>query len=533
VAFDALIRNGRVVDGTGGPWFVADVALHRGLVAAVGRLDGARAALELDATGKTVAPGFVDIHEQSDWTLLADPRASSAIRQGVTTVVPGNCGFSAAPLVDLSAQRGGLYGYVEGLTVDWRTFGEYLDRLRAARPAVNVAPLVGHGALRSAVMGFAPRPPQEGEQGAMRALLEEALEAGAFGLSAGLEYAPGQNAAPDELVDLLGPVRAGGRLFAVHIRSRDYHYLPAVEEALQVARRAGVATQLSHLTARYGALRDADRAVWRLLDEARDGGLDVTCDQHPFTTSNGAATTVLPPWAFEGGREALAGRLRDPQTRARLKEFRGPQNKLIVAGQWQLISLVAAPQRPDLLGRPLHQLAAERGGDPYDAIFDAMLAALEAGDDPTAVRLRAEHYVDEEVLRDALTHPLYMFESDGQVLAPDGPLGAVRNPYSYGWVARFLGTYARDRGWLTLEDAVRRLTSFPARKLGLGDRGLLRPGMRADLVVFDAATLRPQDTALDPSRFPSGVSDVFVNGVPAVREGVATGARPGHVLRPT
>ena len=274
-------------------------------------------------------------------------------------------------------------------------------------------------------------------------------------------------------------MRERGRLFTVHVRSRDFRYVRAVEEALDVARRAGVATQLSHLTARYGALRDADRAVWGLVARARDEGLDVTCDQHPFTTSNAAATSVLPPWAFDGGREALRARLADPAVRADLKAYREPQNKLIVAGQWELISLVAAPHRPDLLGRPLDVLAAEReggGGDPYDVLFDAMLAELDAGDDPTGVRLWAERYVDEEVLRGALSHPLFMFASDGQVLAPDGPLEAVRNPYSYGWVPRFLGTYVRERGWLPLEDAVRRLTSFPARKLGLADRGLISAG---------------------------------------------------------
>ena len=530
--FDVVLRGGRVVDGTGAPWFPADVGLRGGRIAAVGRLDGAPAALDVDATGMTVAPGFVDIHEHSDFTLVADPRAASAVHQGVTTVVPGNCGFSAAPLLDPAGQAGGLYGFVAGLRVDWRTFGEYLDRLRAAAPAVNVAPLVGHGAVRGSVLGFAARAPSGSEAERMRALVGESLDAGAFGLSVGLEYAPGQNAGAAELLGLLGEVRARGRLFTVHVRSRDFRYLPAVEEALTVAEAAGVATQLSHLTARYGALRDADRAVRRRVEQARDRGLDVTCDQHPFTTSNAAATAVLPPWAFAGGRAALRDRLAAPRARARLKAFREPQNKLIVAGQWELISLVAAPHSPQLLGRPLSEVAAERGGDAYDAVFDAMLAELDAGDDPTGVRLWAERYVDEEVLRDALTHPLFMFESDGQVLAADGPLEAVRNPYSYGWVPRFLGTYVRERGWLPLEDAVRRLTAFPARKLGLLDRGLIRPGMCADLVVFDAAALRPNDTPLAPSCYPSGVRDVFVNGVAALRGGALTGARPGRVLRP-
>src|SRR5439155_9453365 len=237
----------------------------------------------------------------------------------------------------------------------------------------------------------------------------------------------------------------------------------------------------SHLTARYGAIRDADQLVWQKIERARDAGLDLTCDQHPFPTSNAAATSILPPWVFEGGRTAARTRLADPAARERIKAYREPQNKLIVAGQWDLITVVAAPHSPDLLGRPLDQVAEERGGDPYDVLFDAMLAE---GEDLSAVRLRAEKYVDETVLREALAHPLFMFESDGQVLAADGPLATVRNPYSFGWVALLLGTYSRDRGWFRLEEAVRKLTSFPARRLGLADRGLLRAGQRADVVVF-------------------------------------------------
>lgn len=527
--FDVIIRHGRVVDGTGTPWFPADVALERGAIAAVGRLDGAAAAREVDARGLAVAPGFIDIHEHSDFALVADPRAVSAVHQGVTTVVPGNCGFSAAPLTDPAGEKRARYGYVEGLDVSWRTFGDYLDRLRDAHAAVNVAPLVGHGAIRSAVLGFATRAPEPEELARMQAHLEEALAAGAFGLSIGLEYAPGQNAAPDELVALARVVAGHGRLFAAHIRSRDFRYLQAVDETLAVAHAAGVATQLSHLTARYGALRDADRVVWQRVERARDAGLDVTCDQHPFPFSNAAATSMLPPWAFEGGGTAVRERLADPATRRRIKEYRGPQNKLIVAGQWDLIAIVAAPHSPELLGRPLADVADERGCDPYDVVFDAMLAE---GDDLTAVRLRAEKYVDEEVLRDALAHPLFALESDAQVLAPDGPLAGVRNPYSFGWVAWCLGTYVRDRGWLRLEEAVRKLTSFPARKLGLLDRGLIRPGARADLVVFDPAAVAPNETPLEPNRLPSGFRHVFVNGVHTLADGQATGERAGRVLTP-
>ena len=527
--FDTIIRHGRVVDGTGAPWFPADVALAGGRIAAVGRLEGAAARQEVDASGLVVAPGFVDIHDHSDLTLVANPGADSAIHQGVTTIVPGNCGFSAAPLADSAGQGPAAFGYVEGLAIDWRTFGEYLDRLRRGRPALNVAPLVGHGAIRASVMGLAARPAGEAEVARMRQLLRESLDAGAFGLSIGLEYAPSQNAGPDELVALCRIVAERGRLFTAHIRSRDFRYLQAVDEVLAVAREAGVSTQLSHLTARYGALRDADQVVWRTLEQARDAGLDVTCDMHPFTESNASATAILPPWAFEGGPAALRQRLAEPATRERLKAYRTPQNKLIVAGQWDLITIVAAQRSPDLLGRPLDQVAAERGCDPYDVVFDAMLAE---GDDPGGVRLRAERYVDEQVLRDALAHPLFMFESDAQTLAPEGPLAAVRNPYSYGWVARFLGTYARDRGWFRLEEGVRKLTSFPARRLGLLDRGLVRPGAWADLVVFDAGALRPNDTPLDPSRYSTGFCHVFVNGVHTLRDGAPTGARAGRVLAP-
>jgi N-acyl-D-amino-acid deacylase len=530
--FDIIVRGGRVIDGSGAPWFPADVAITGERIAAVGRLDGALAGQEIDATGLIVAPGFVDVHEHSDFTLLADPRAASAIHQGVTTVVPGNCGFGAAPIAPSGAPRAGLFGYVAGLDLTWRSFGEYLDCLRQAHTAVNVAPLVGHGAIRSSVMGLADRAPRADEQKAMEQHLQESLEAGAFGLSIGLEYAPGQSAQPAEITPLARIVAGTGRLLAAHIRSRDFGYLPAVDEVLAIVRESGVSCQFSHLTARFGALRDADQRVWEVIERNRDEGRDITCDQHPFSFSNAGATSILPPWALEGGPETLRERLADPAARERCKAYRTPQNKLIVAGMWDVISIVAAPQSPDLLGRPLDQVAEERGGDPYDVIFDAMLAEVAAGGTPSSVRLRAEQYVDETVLRDALSHPLYMFESDSQVLAADGPLAAQRNPYSFGWVARLLGPYSRDRGWFRLEEAVRKLTSFPARRLGLVDRGLLLPGMQADLAIFDAATVNPMETPLDPSRYPSGFHHVLVNGVPSLSSGRLTGARAGKVLAP-
>jgi N-acyl-D-amino-acid deacylase len=527
--FDVLIRGGRVIDGTGAPWYPADVAVLDGRIAAVGRLDGAAAAREYDATGLAVAPGFIDIHDHSDFSLVADPRAASAIHQGVTTVVPGNCGTSAAPMTDLRSTRPALFTYVDGLEVTWQGYGQYLDALRALPLAVNVAPLVGHGAIRARVMGLSADAPSAAQRAAMAGHLKEALDAGAFGLSLGLEYTPGRSATREELLGLCRVAQDHGRFVAAHIRSRDFRYLQSVDEVLGIATEAGVATQLSHLTARYGAVRDADQVVWQKLERARDAGLDVTCDQHPFPTSNASATSILPPWVLEGGPGAARARLADPAARERIKAYREPQNKLIVAGQWDLIAVVAAPHSPHLLGRPLDQVAAERGGDAYDVLCDAMLAE---GDDLSAVRLRAEQYVDETVLREALSHPLFMFESDGQVLAPDGPLAAVRNPYSFGWVALLLGPYCRDRGWFRLEEAVRKLTSFPARRLGLADRGLLRPGLRADVVVFDPAAVRPRDTPLEPSVHPDGFRHVFVDGSLALVYGRQTDARAGRVLRP-
>ncbi|MBI3976965.1 MAG: D-aminoacylase [Chloroflexi bacterium] len=525
--FDCLIVNGRVVDGTGSPWFPADVGIRNGKIAAIGKLAGTAAAQTVDATGLVVTPGFVDVHNHSDFTLLANPSADCAVRQGVTTLVVGNCGLSAAPIREPELVGRFIYGYVPEVPITWRTFGEYLDRVQAGCTAVNVAALVGHCFIRSAAMRFDARPPTAAELADMRRLVHQSLEEGAFGLSFGLEYAPSLNADLAEMVELAGVAVEHGRLVTSHIRNRDFHYVRAVKEMLALVEATGASMQISHLTSRYGAARSDDATVWRLIDEARARGFDITCDMMPSRWGFAQLSKALPAWAFEGGTARLVERLRDPAMREQFKAYRYPQVKALAAGKWDKLVMVLAKRSPEVVGKTLEQVAGERGCDPYDAVLDILLAE---GEDADGIFMAVEDYVDDEILRQALTHPLYMFQSDGWV-APYGPVGPMVNPRSYGWVATLLGELGRDRGWFRLEDAVRRLTSFPAQRLGITDRGLLREGMWGDVAIFNAETIAANDTLFDPGRYPSGVEHVFVNGQWVVERGNQTAALPGKVLR--
>ena len=524
---DTAILGGRVVDGTGNAWFPADVGIRDGKIVAIGKLAGAEAARTTDARGLVVAPGFIDIHDHSDMTILANPRADSAVCQGVTTLIPGNCGKSVAPLRDVELARRFIVGYVPEVEITWRSFGEYLDRVEAARPSVNVGALVGHCVVRSAAMGFDARPPSPDELDDMRDLVRQSLEEGAFGLSLGLEYPPGMNAELAELTEIARVVAGHDRFIAAHIRSRDFRYVQAAGEMLAMVEGSGVSFQFSHLTSRYGAALSDDATVWGLIDQSRARGFDVTCDMAPVLWSFSQVTNALPGWAFEGGVGGLLERLRDHEARERMKAHRQPQAKALVAGKWDKFIIVNSKRSPEVVGKTLEQVGEERGCDPHDAVLDILLAE---GEEVDGMFWCVKDYVDEDVLRRALTHPLYMFESDGFV-APYGPDGPMVNPYAYGWVARLLGELGRDKGWFRLEDGVRRMTSYPAQRLGLKDRGLLREGMWADVVIFDAERIAPNDTYFDPGRYPTGIEYVFVNGEVAVEEGKQTEAQAGMVLR--
>jgi N-acyl-D-amino-acid deacylase len=526
---DLKIEGALVLDGTGSAAARADVGIRDDTIVAVGDLSRERAGQTLLAPGRVVAPGFIDIHSHSDWRLWANRRAESKVRQGVTTEVLGNCGFSPAPVSDahLEDLRGFALALPSGLDFRWRSVGEYLQALEGEGLAVNVIQLVGHGALRVAAMGFARRSPSAGELLAMQRGLAEGLEAGAWGMSTGLIYAPGSYASTEELVAVARAVRGRG-LYASHIRGEGATLLEALREAIRVGTEADLPVQVSHLKA-------AGRAQWgrmgealALLDQAVTTGVDVSADVYPYTASSTTLRALLPDWALEGGRQALLERLRDPGARERLRRaLEEPETGQPLGDRlaWSDIVIATCPRCPDTEGRRLDDLAAARGEPPARTLLELLLAA--EGD--VSVVLFQLH---EDDLRRALTHPRVMIGSDGSALAPTGELGRGKpHPRSYGTFPRVLARYVREERVLSLAAAVHKMTGLPARRLGLRDRGVIRPGARADLVVFDPRRVADEATYDDPHRYPSGIEHVLVNGRFVIRDGEHTGHLPGRVLR--
>lgn len=526
--FDTLVSGGELVDGTGAPPFKADIGIRGGRIAAIGDLSEASAAERIDARGRNVAPGFIDIHTHSDFTLLADGRADSQVCQGVTTEVIGQCGHSCAPL-RAGARGQGLIGYIDaGVEVNWRSFGEYLDRLEQARPAVNVAAFVGHGAIHRAVMGDELDNPGTDEVAAMVRLAEEAFEQGAKGFSTGLEYWPGIAAPHEEIAALTAVAARRGGLYATHVRNRDVYYDLGFTEAVATARHAGARLQISHIQPKFGAPPHAMEHTLELIDRAEREGVEVAFDVIPHEWSHTSVAAALPPWAREGGTAATLARLKDPALRERMKDNPKPIWRLVTARRWDDIVLLRSVANAHLVGRTFTEIGRERGVDPFDAALDML---LEEGDGLPQLMWTSRNFQDADVCM-CLQDPRCMAISDTLALTERGPLkGALGSLSGYGWIARLLGHYVRERGVLSLADAVACVTGKPAARLGLADRGRLRAGAWADIVVFDAGTVQDRSTFLMPRQHPAGIEQVLVNGVSVVRDGQRNDAQPGRVLR--
>ena len=510
------IRGGTVVDGTGGPGRRADLLVVDGRVAEIGDFDAE--AETIDAEGLMVAPGFVDLHSHSDYTLLVDPRAVSAIHQGVTTEVVGNCGFGCFPIRDAGIARRAIYGYADDVPVTWSSAGEYFDALERARPAVNVLSLVPNGQLRLSVLGLVDRAAGEQELAEMQNLLRESLDEGAWGYSTGLEY-PQEQGAPEQEVTALARLAP---FYATHTRRRDAGAVGAVAEALRTGDRADVRLQVSHLVPRNG-LDDSRRCI-ELVDEARARGQDVAFDMHTRTFGLTNLYTALPPWALGGDREALAGILRDPAQRDAMRDHR---SILSAGADWSRIVLLDNDVWPEHARQDLQTIADDRSQAPLDTVYDLLLDGL----DELHHLLVIIHAYTEQQQREAFAHPLCVPGSDATTLAPDGPLGASSFHGAYTWAAWFWRFMVRDERLLDPVAAIHRLTGAPAERIGLVDRGVLRPGARADVVVLDPDGFEEHGTTFEPNRVATGVRDVLVNGVPTLREGRLTGARAGEVLR--
>lgn len=520
-----VIRNGTVLDGTGRRAFRADIAIAGDTIIACGQVGTAdceeEGCEEIDATGLYVAPGFIDIHSHSDCTLLLDPRALSSLMQGVTLEVIGNCGHGCFPIAVPERATRAMYGYQPSLSITWKTAADYFRQLENARPAINVASLVPNGQLRLAVVGLVDRPASRRERARMLGLLDRALADGAWGLSTGLEYPAEVGTTPDEIAALCAVVADADGLYATHTRNRDRGAADAVVEAIATCERTGARLQVSHLLPRSGV--EEGRRCVALLEEARRRGLDVAFDMHTRTFGLTYLHAVLPPEILSGGRQDIARALSDPRARETMKRHVG----MLGSGEWSKVVILDTPLWPQYAGRDIASIATERGQDALDVVYDFLLSAP---DEPHALPVAIDCY-DEAQQREVFSHPLCMPASDATALAPDGPLAGTSFAGAYTWAAWFYRFMVREHALLSPEEAVSRLTSVPARRLGLSDRGVIREGARADLVVFDPARYGERGTRLDPNRFAVGVRHVVVNGVLALTNGAPTGLRPGRVLR--
>ncbi len=520
--FDLLIRNARVIDGAGNPWFRADVGVERGTITAVSAVTlGTDAGKVIDADDACLAPGFIDIHTHSDFTLPSFPRAESMIAQGVTTEVTGNCGFTPYPISPdrLELLQGYTAFIAEGLSWDWASTEEYLAYLDTLPLGHNVVPLLGHGAVRIAVLGFENRAPNSTELQKMQVLVAEAFEQGVAGLSSGLIYTPGAYADAQELVALCQVVRRFEGFYSTHLRNEADNLIAAVEEALTIGREAGVPVQLSH----HKVMGEGNwgKVDWTLdlVDKARAAGQDVTLDQYPYTGSSTTFLAFLPAWSLEGGVEPLLNRLNDPELCRRMRdeaERAKPMN-------WDKVRVAAVrgEENQQFLGATIEEVGLRLGLEGAEAGFE--LLRRENG--PFSI---IRFGMSENDVSRVMRHPQVMVASDGHALNQTD--SGLPHPRSFGTFARVLGKYVREEENLRLEEAVRKMTSLPAQRLGLRDRGLVRPGCVADLVLFRPEEIADQATFEEPHQYASGVQRVWVGGIEVWSEAGDTGAEAGRVL---
>jgi len=539
--YDLIVKGGRVVTGAGNPWFRGDVAVKDGRIVEVGRVSG-EAEEVLDASGRVVCPGFIDLHDHSDLTLLVNRRAESKVHMGVSTIVFPSCGSGAAPLNEemrAEMERGNPYLKEAGVEIDWSTVDEYLRRLEEGGISVNVAPLVGFGTVRRYVMGMDMRAPNARELEAMKAEVAKAMEAGCLGITTGLRYAPQSYAATEEVIELAKVAARYGGFYTSHIRDEGDRGDPvgAVEEIIRIGEEAGLPVNISHFKVLAKRFWDLCPKLIELVEEARSRGVDVTADQYPYNASGTGPGAWIPKWANEGGVEALAERLNDPELAPKIQA--GLVEAMEDRGGAEAALISTYPADPSLVGKTIADVARMTGEEPGDTIFRLFKAHVEG---VAAGRLKGGFsFVNfnqtEENVKRIMRRPWVAFGTDGRVHAPYGVLAKhipAPHPRFYGTFPRVLGRYVRGEGVLRLEEAVRKMTSLPAQRLGLHDRGLLRPGFWADITVFNPDTVIDRADFVPPEatmRYPEGIDYLVVNGVVTLRDGEHTGALVGRVLR--
>ena len=528
--FDLVIENGHVIDGTGSPWYAADVGIRDGKIAAIGHLAGS-ATRRIDAHGMVIAPGFIDMLGQSELTILVNPHLPSKIFQGITTEITGE-GGSIAPLNDaiIAADHVSYEHYK--ITPDWRTLAQYFARLEKQGMGINLATYVGATQVRRMVLGDADKKPSPSELDNMKALVRVAMEDGAVGLSTSLQYAPAPYATTEELIALASEASKYGGVYATHMRSEGAHVFDAIDEAVRIGREAKIPVEIWHLKA-------AGKPQWGLMpqivakiDAARSSGVDVGANTYAYPAWFNSTSAFIPPWAHDGGDKTMIERLKDPAMRARIRNDMLTPNAAW-ENEWQeipgpeaiLIAVVANQRLLPLQGKTLEQIAKERGKDPIETLMDILV-------EDEAFTYNAVFGMSEPDVALALRQPWTSVDNDSQGTAPDGILGKEHpHPRAYGTFPRILRKYVREERQLTLEDAIRKFTALPAQRMRLVDRGVLKQGMWADVVVFDPASIRDVATFESPNQLAVGMSYVLVNGVPVIAEGKMTDALPGKVVR--
>ena len=529
--FDIVIVNGHVIDGTGSPWYAADIGIRDGRIAEIGRLSDANTARRIDARGAVVAPGFIDMLGQSEMTILVNPHLPSKIFQGITTEVTGE-GESIAPLTPAIAERDKVdYAHLD-IKPDWSTLSQYFNRLEKQGMGINLASYVGATRVRRIVLGDADVQPTSAQLVEMQTLVREAMQQGAVGVSTSLQYAPAPYAKTEELIALASEAGKFGGVYATHMRSEGATVLQALDEAIRIGREGNIPVEVWHIKAAGKNSWGQMKNIVAKIDSARSAGLDISANTYAYPAWFNSTSAFIPPWAHDGGRKKMLERLRDPAMRQRIKGEM-TSHDTTWDNEWQeipgpeavMISVVQNPKLMALQGRTLADIAKDRRVDPIDALMDILV-------EDEAYTENAVFGMSEPDIALAVQQPWVSFDNDSQGTAPDGLLGKEHpHPRAYGTFPRVIRKYVREEHLLTLEEAIRKFTALPAQKMHFSDRGALKQGMWADVVVFDPNELRDLATFENPNQLSVGMRWVLVNGIPVIADGKMTNALPGKVIR--
>ena len=527
---DLLVRGARVIDGTGAPWFAGDIGVTGDRIESIGDLDKASAGKTIDATGLVAAPGFIDVQGQSEFNILVDNRAASKITQGVTTEITGE-GSSIAPVNDRQRKEAEDSAKKYGVTQDWHSLAEYFNHFERSKSAINLGTFVGAGGLRNYVLGKDNRPPTADELDEMRKLVAQAMQQGAFGISTALQYVPDTFASTDEVIELARVARQYGGVYFTHQRSEGDQIFESLDEVFAIAEGAKISTTIWHLKTAYSENWGKLPEVIRRIEAARARGIDVAASVYPYTRASNSLIACFPSWVSEGGTDKMIERLKDQTQRERAKkemDERGTwQNQWLGSGgpSGVLLIQVLNPEFAKYEGMTLKEIGRSMNKDPKDAAMD--IAIADRGNSSVVISI-----MDEKDVRSAVSDPMVTFGSDSSAQAEDGPLSKTKaHPRAFGTFPRVIAEYVKKEHTMRLEEAVRKMTSLAASRVGIMDRGILRPGMLADIVVFDPKTIEDVATYSDPLHYSVGVKFVFVNGRPVVWDGSITQERPGRALR--